>query len=104
MSSDLRWSYAKQKIDLILEILGIAFIFIPFIDDFTPELEALDGVFATIGEAGNVALGIQGIVANPSSAPMEILGLLTGPGIRTEDDFAKMAAARRSLTEDDLAN
>ena len=96
---------AKQKkIDLIIEILGIAFIFIPFLDDLTPELEALDGVFATIGEAGNVALGIQGIVANPSSAPMEILGLLTGPGIRTEDDFAKMAAARRSLAEDDLSN
>jgi glucan 1,3-beta-glucosidase len=96
---------AKQKkIDLILEILGIAFIFIPFLDDLAPELEALDGAFATIGAAGNVALGIQGIVANPSSAPMEILGLLTGPGIRTEDDFAKMAAARRSLTEDELAN
>jgi glucan 1,3-beta-glucosidase len=93
---------AEKKRDLILEILGVVFIFIPFLDDLTPELEALDGVFQTVAAAGNVALGIQSIVSNPASAPMEILGLLGGAGVRTEDEFASMAAARRSLSEDDL--
>jgi hypothetical protein len=37
------------------------------------------GVFATISAAGNAALGIQDILSNPISAPMEILGMLTGP-------------------------
>ncbi|RDW56893.1 pectin lyase fold factor [Coleophoma crateriformis] len=96
---------AKQKkIDLILEILGIALIFIPFLDEFTPELEALDGVFETIATAGNVALGVQSIVSNPASAPMDILGLLTGPGVRTKDDFAKMGAARRGLSDQDVTD
>ncbi|RDW56742.1 pectin lyase fold factor [Coleophoma cylindrospora] len=96
---------AKQKkIDLILEILGIAFIFIPFLDDLAPELEALDGVFETIATVGNVALGVQSIISDPTSAPMEILGLLTGSGVRTEEDFATMAAARRSLSDQDVTD
>ena len=94
---------AKQaKIDLILEILGIAFIFLPFLDDIAPELEFLDGVFDTLSQVGNAALTIQGIVADPASAPMDILGLLTGPGVRTEEDFASMAATRRAMTEDEV--
>lgn len=92
----------EDKIKLVLEILGIAFAFIPFLDDITPELELLDGAFETIAATGNVALGIQSIVSDPTSAPMVLLGLLGGGGLRDEDDFTKAAAARRAVTEDDL--
>ncbi|KAK4860839.1 hypothetical protein LT330_004570 [Penicillium expansum] len=92
----------KDKIKLVLEILGIAFAFIPFLDDFAPEVEVLDGAFETIAATGNVALGIQSIVSDPTSAPMVLLSLFGGGGLRDEDDFAKAAAARRAVTEDDL--
>jgi hypothetical protein len=92
----------EKKIQLILEILGIAFIFIPFLDDLAPELEALDGVFNTISTIGNVGLGIESIVSDPSSAPMALLGLLAGGKLRSDKDFEAAAAARRALTDDDL--
>ncbi|KAI9645912.1 hypothetical protein NHQ30_005349 [Ciborinia camelliae] len=94
----------EEKVELILEILGIAFVFVPFLDDFTPELEALDGVFETLSQVGNAALTIQGIVADPASAPMDILGLLTGPGTRDEEDFSNMAATRRAMTDDEITD
>ncbi|PYH91880.1 hypothetical protein BO71DRAFT_442889 [Aspergillus ellipticus CBS 707.79] len=94
----------EDKIKLILEILGIAFAFIPFLDDLTPELEVLDGAFETVATTGNIALGIQSIVSDPSSAPMVLLDLIAGGGLRDDDDFAKAAAARRAVTEDDLAS
>lgn len=92
----------RDKIKLILEILGAVFAFIPFLDDIAPEVEALDGIFSTVAEAGNVALTIQAIVSDPSSAPMELLGLLTAGGTRDESDFAEMAATRRGISEDEL--
>ncbi len=49
----------EDKIRLILEILGIVFAFLPFVDEFTPALGVLDGVFETVSLVGNVALDIQ---------------------------------------------
>ncbi|PWY88961.1 exo-1,3-beta-D-glucanase [Aspergillus heteromorphus CBS 117.55] len=92
----------EDKIKLILEILGIVFAFVPFLDDITPELELLDGAFETVAATGNVALGIQSIVSDPTSAPMVLLGLIAGGGLKDDDDFAETAAAARELTEDDL--
>ncbi|PYH85075.1 exo-1,3-beta-D-glucanase [Aspergillus uvarum CBS 121591] len=92
----------EDKIKLVLEILGIAFAFLPFLDDLTPELELLDGAFETVAATGNVALGIQSIVSDPTSAPMVLLGLIGGGGLRDADDFSAAAAARRAVTEDDL--
>jgi len=95
---------AKQdKINKILEILGIIFIFVPFLDDLAPELGVLDGIFNVVSVAGNLALSIQAIVADPTSAPMEILGALAGgTGLRSEDDFARVSATRRGISTDEL--
>lgn len=81
---------------------AIAFAFVPFLDDITPELDILDGVFETVAAAGNVALGIQSIISDPASAPMVLLDLVAGGGLKNDEDFAQAAAARRALTEDDL--
>ena len=35
---------------------------------------------------------------------MAILGLLAGPGVKSEEDFATTAAARRSMSEVDIAD
>ncbi|WPH01347.1 Hypothetical protein R9X50_00418900 [Acrodontium crateriforme] len=92
-----------EQIQLALEILGVVFAFLPFLDKIGPELELADGLFTALADVGNVALAIQQIVADPSSAPMAILGALSGPGGRTEEGLAKIAKARRDLTEDDIA-
>ncbi|KAH8662506.1 hypothetical protein BX600DRAFT_499009 [Xylariales sp. PMI_506] len=86
----------EMKINLILEILGIVFAFIPFLDELGPALE--------IADAGNVALAIQGIVADPSSAPMEILSALTLGKVKTSEDYAAVAAAKRAISDDNLSS
>lgn len=92
----------EKKKNLILEILGILFAFIPFVDVLLPEVEGLEAIIAIVDVAGNAALTIQDIVAHPLSAPMDILGLLTLGGTRYEDDFASMAAKRRGISASDL--
>lgn len=93
----------EMQLELTLEILGIIFAFIPFLDELTPEIEGLDLVLSAVDVAGNVALGIQSIIADPESAPMEILGLLTAGGTRDEDEFASMANTRRGISDNDIA-
>ncbi|KAK2616718.1 hypothetical protein QQS21_000330 [Conoideocrella luteorostrata] len=92
----------KDKINLILTILGIVFAFVPFLDELLPEIELLGGIFTIIATAGNVALGIQAIIADPTSAPMEILGLLTAGGSKRAKDYSSMATARRGIQDEKL--
>jgi hypothetical protein len=105
-AKQLAQTYAKeQKIQLILEILGAVFAFLPFLDDIAPEIEALSGVLdgvSAVAVAGNVGLKIQSIIADPSSAPIEILSFLAGGAGRDTDEVAVMAAKRRALTEDEI--
>ena len=94
----------EKKTALILEILGIIFAFLPFLDEIGPSLELADGAFEIIAAAGNIALAIQGIVADPSSAPMEILSALTLGKLKSTEDYAALAAAKRAITEDELSD
>lgn len=94
---------AKKRRDLILEILGVVFMFIPFLDDLAPELLLADGLMDAAAFLGNTALAIKGIVDEPLSAPMALLGILTdGAASKTEGDYAKMAKARDSIDEGEL--
>jgi hypothetical protein len=94
----------EDQIKLILLILGIIFSFIPFLDEIGPSLGIADGVFEITAAAGNVGLAIQGIVADPKSAPMDILSALTLGKSKTTEDYAGLAAAEKALTDDDLSN
>ncbi|EON98175.1 hypothetical protein UCRPA7_6324 [Phaeoacremonium minimum UCRPA7] len=92
----------EEQKELILEILGIVFAFIPFLDDIAPAIEGLDIAMEIFDVAGNAALAIQGIVAHPEEAPMEILGAL-GAGVdKNEEDIAALAKARRGISSDDI--
>ncbi len=73
----------KDKTDLILEILGFVLMFVPFVDEFAPELEFLDGIGTMVSTVADVAFTIQGIISSPASAPIQILGLLAGGGGRS---------------------
>jgi len=90
-----------------LEIVSIVLIFIPFTGDaaeIAVPLLQLARALSLLGVAGNVGIGIFDIVEDPSSAPMEILGLLLSVfDIRNPAGFAKMGAARRGMKADDVA-
>ncbi|KAF7857093.1 uncharacterized protein EAF02_011326 [Botrytis sinoallii] len=101
----------EDKKNLILEILGIVLMVVPIIGEGRGAL--FDGIanvarIATlIGDIGNVALTAYDIVEDPSSAPFAIMGLLLG-GVRKsyksdEEVLGEAAAARRGLSDDDLA-
>ncbi|KAK6075617.1 LysM domain-containing protein [Seiridium cupressi] len=92
----------EDRTKLILEILGIVFAFVPFLDEIAPEVEALDAIVEIVSAAGNVGLAIQGIIADPESAPMEILGALTGGVEKDEADMATLAKTRRGISGDDI--
>jgi glucan 1,3-beta-glucosidase len=79
------------------------FAFIPFVDELLPEIAGLEAVMAIVDLVGNLALAIVDIVAHPTSAPMDIMGLLTLGGTKYEDDFASMASKRRAIGGNDLA-
>jgi hypothetical protein len=94
----------EDQIKLIILILGIIFSFIPFLDEVGPSLGVAGGIFEITAAAGNIGLAIQGIVADPASAPMEILSALTLGKSKTTEDYAGLAAAERALTDDDLTD
>lgn len=94
----------EDQLKFILLILGIIFSFIPFLDEIGPSLGLADGIFEITAAAGNIGLAIQGIVADPSSAPMEILSALTLGKSKTTEDYAGLASAERALTDNDLSD
>jgi len=94
----------EKKTALILEILGIIFAFIPFLDEIGPSLGLADGAFEIVAATGNIALAIRGIVADPASAPMEILSALTLGKAKSTEVYAALAAAKRAITEDELSD
>jgi glucan 1,3-beta-glucosidase len=95
---------ADQK-NLILEILSVVFIFIPFLDDIVPEALAAARIGTLIGDAGSLAITLQDVVSDPSSAPLAILGVLGGAGATLADvgNMAKLASARRGISDDTIS-
>lgn len=93
----------EKKITLILEILGIVFAFLPFLEELGPALDIANGAFEIVAAAGNVGLAIQGIVSGLTSAPMEILSAITLGKTKKTEDFAGLAAAERAISADDLS-
>lgn len=94
----------KKKLGLVLEILSIIFAFLPFLDELAPSFGIADGAFEIAAAAGNVGLAIQGIVSDPSSAPMDILSALTLGKAKTTDEFASLAAAKKAISPEDLSS
>ena len=95
---------ADEQRNLIFEVLGLVFMFIPFLDDLAPALEVFSGVVNIIANVGNLVLSVAAIVADPLSAPMEILGFLTGPAGKDEKAFKNLGDARRGMGDQVLTD
>ncbi|KAG6009923.1 hypothetical protein E4U21_000694 [Claviceps maximensis] len=92
-----------EKKNLILTILGAVIALVPFLDEFMPEAMMLKGIFTMLGTIGMGALAIVNISSDPTSAPMELLSLLTLGIGRTEKEISELANARRAMKDTDLA-
>lgn len=93
----------EEKKELIFKILTIVFSVVPFVGEagaVAAGLAQLGRIIAILGELGNAALGICGVVSDPSSAPMALFGILMGATsvVRTEENFGKMGGMARKWT------
>jgi hypothetical protein len=98
----------QKKKDFILQMVGIALIFIPFVGDAATAISGaatLARVAAIAGDAATVGFSIYDIVKNPDSAFMDLLGIMFGlrglaKQARDANGFATMGAAARKLRSD----
>ncbi|XP_044724772.1 putative glycoside hydrolase family 18 protein [Hirsutella rhossiliensis] len=98
------WEAAKRK-NIILAFLSAIFFFIPIIGEVDGAVASLAGVariLATIGVAGDVALGIYEIVDDVHNAPLAIFGLILEPlALVDVAKISKAARVRRAMSVDD---
>ncbi|CAD0113390.1 unnamed protein product [Aureobasidium uvarum] len=102
----------KRKKNFILLIISVVFLVVPFVG----EEVALAGGFTTIartlaiaGELGNAALGIYDTVEDPSSAVVNVLGMLLGVGAiakasRDGKGISGVASARKGMSADSISS
>lgn len=98
----------KRKRNFILLIISAVLLFVPVIGEEVAAAVGLSTLARTIaiaGELGNAAVDIYDTVQDPSSAVVNILGLLLGVGgiaktIREGEDIAKVAKLSRGMSPD----
>lgn len=99
----------QKKKETILFLVSLVLLVVPFVSEIGLELAGFVSLarFAFIGgEIGNGALTIAEVIDDPESAPVAIMGLLTGAagrGKRTEDIMSDAAAARLKMKAADVA-
>lgn len=73
-------------------------MFIPFLDELTPELLIFEGLATGIGFLGDTALAIKDIVDHPENAFMDVVGIVTDAAfLRTTKGYKDAAKIRRGM-------
>ncbi|KAL4793038.1 hypothetical protein BDV19DRAFT_391480 [Aspergillus venezuelensis] len=96
---------AAEKKEMILSfVLGILFL-LPSIGEVidAAELATLGRAVALAGDAGNVGVGIYGIVEDPKSAVFAVFSLLVGGRRDTEDAMESAKVAWREVSSANIA-
>lgn len=90
----------QKDLEFLEKILGVVFMFLPFLDDLAPELLLYDGMANGMAFLGNTALGIKDMVEHPENAFMDLLGIVTdGAFSKTGKGYKDAADARRGINE-----
>ncbi|KAE9375601.1 glycoside hydrolase family 55 protein [Stipitochalara longipes BDJ] len=98
----------EDQTNLILEVLGVVFMFLPFIGEageWATGLAALGRALNLLSNLGNTALTAADVIKNPTDAPMAIMGALMGitGDVRNPKGFETMSDAKRAMKDGDLA-
>jgi hypothetical protein len=91
---------ASQEKEFILHMLSSTFFLIGGLGTALAGagLAQLGRILVLIGEAGGTALGIEGVVSDPTTAPLLIFGLvMSGRAIRDANNVARAASIRRTM-------
>ncbi|KAJ3495220.1 hypothetical protein NLG97_g3548 [Lecanicillium saksenae] len=106
-------AHKKELERFILDIVAIVLFVLPFVGEVVGELGELAAVIGRIIDiaegVGNPALAFYDLAKNPTSAPMDILGILLGikgksSPARSGEDVAIMAAKKQGFTTEQIAN
>jgi hypothetical protein len=89
---------AERK-ELILNFISGLLFFVPFVGSVG--LSSLRSILSLIGAVGETGLLVYGIVEDPDSALMAVLGLLAGAGVG-RGGFRDAAEARRSMSSTEM--
>jgi hypothetical protein len=95
---------AEEKKDLIITIISAILFFLPFAGQaaIAANLVSLGRMIVMISAAGEAALTIQDVIANPALAPLLILDVLSRGKLKNAGDFADKATSRHALSANDL--
>ncbi|OJJ96909.1 hypothetical protein ASPACDRAFT_1859003 [Aspergillus aculeatus ATCC 16872] len=102
---------AKRKKNFILLIVSVVLMFVPIVGEEVAAaagMASLARAIAIAGEIGNAALGIYDTVDDPSSAVVNIIGMLLDVRAiakvsRDGQGIASVAKLRRAMTSDEVA-
>lgn len=95
---------AEAKRNLIINIISGILFFLPFAGQavMAAEFVNLGRMIIMIAAAGETALTMQEMIAQPSLAPLFLLEMLGRGKLRTPGDFAEHAVRRRALGATDV--
>ncbi|KAJ5889283.1 hypothetical protein N7504_010093 [Penicillium tannophilum] len=98
----------EQEKELVEEIIMALFLVVPFlgeIDVISESLEGLANIIRMVGDASLLTDSIYNIATSPDAQDiiMGIFGTLLLGGVRTAEEFSKMAELRRGLTAEDMS-
>jgi hypothetical protein len=93
---------AEERKAMILNFIMAVLLLIPGVGEIADEagMVALRTIISLAGDAGNIALGIFGIVEDPKSAIFALFGFLLG-GAGNGKSFIDAAGARRGFSDKD---
>lgn len=91
----------KKDIEFLEKILGVIFMFIPFLDELAPEMLIFEGMATGLAFLGSTALAIKDIVEHPENAFIDVIGIVTDAAfLRTGKGYKDAADARRGIKGD----
>lgn len=97
----------EKRKAIILAFIGAILFFIPIVGEVAGTVEGvadLASILSLVGDAGNAALDIYTIVADPQNAPLAIMGLIFAPAALADvASIVKAAGIRRLLEDTEIA-
>lgn len=89
----------QKDLEFFEKMLGVIFMFLPFLDALSPELLLFEGMATGLAFLGNTALAIQDIVEHPENAFMDVLDIvMDGAFSKTGKGYKTAADARRGMS------
>ena len=91
----------QKDLEFLEKMLGVVFMFLPFLDELAPELLLFEGMATALSFVGGTALAIKDIVEHPENAFMDVIGIVTDAAfLKTGKGYKDAADARRGIKGD----